>query len=82
MGRLPLVDPDDPDLDPAVRDRLKNAFGARRSGRVPNVMRAMANHPLAFHVGAGVAYRPESQITPRQRELAYLTASVLNNCHY
>jgi len=80
MGRLPLVDPDDPNVDPAVRDRLKNAFGVH--GRVPNVMRAMANHPRAFQVGAGVAYRPDSLITPAQRELAYLTASVLNSCHY
>ena len=80
MARLPLVDPDDPNLDPALRDRLKNTFGADHG--VPNVMRAMANHPLALHVGASVAYRPDARITPAQRELAYLTASVLNSCHY
>ena len=80
MARLPLVDPDDPDLDPAVRDRLRNSFGT--GSGVPNVTRAMANHPLALQAGAGVSYRPQSRITPAQRELAYLTASVLNHCHY
>jgi alkylhydroperoxidase family enzyme len=80
MARLPLVDPDDPNLDPAVRDRLRRSYGTGK--RVPNVLRAMANHPLALQVGAGVSYRPESRLTPAQRELAYLTASVVNRCHY
>ena len=80
MARLPLVDPDDPDLDPAVRDHLMRTYGTGRG--VPNVLRAMANHPLALLTGAGVAYRRGSLITPEQRELAYLTTSVLNRCHY
>ena len=49
---------------------------------VPNVLRAMANHPVALRDGAQVAYRPGSLITPAHRELAYLTASVVNSCHY
>src|ERR1051326_5359911 len=66
MARLPLVDPDDPGLDPDIRERLTRSYGTRRG--VPNVMRAMANHPVAMRVGAGVAYRPDSRITPAQRE--------------
>jgi hypothetical protein len=80
MARLPLVDPDDPDLEPAVRERLHHSYGTGRGA--PNVLRAMANHPLALLSGAGVSYRPDSRITPFQRELAYLTASVVNRCHY
>jgi len=75
-----LVDVDDPDLDPAVRDVLKRMTGSALG--VPNVLRAMANHPVALRDGAQVAYRPGSLITPAHRELAYLTASVVNRCHY
>ena len=82
MARLPLVDPNDPNVDPEVREHLKRSFRTSADAPVPNVLRAMANHPLALRVGAGVAYRPESRITPMQRELAYLTTSIVNNCHY
>lgn len=75
-----MVDVDDPDLDPAVRDVLKRMTGSALG--VPNVLRAMANHPVALRDGAQVAYRPGSLITPAHRELAYLTASVVNRCHY
>jgi len=75
-----LVDVDDPDLDPAVRDVLQRMTGSALG--VPNVLRAMANHPVALRDGAQVAYRPGSLITPAHRELAYLTASVVNSCHY
>ena len=89
MPRLPLVDPDDPDADPRATGLLK----AIRAGLVEredlpwqdiNVYRAMANHPealgglLAF---GERAYRRNS-LTPAQRELAYLGASVTNDCHY
>ena len=80
MARIPLVDVDDPDLDPAVRDVLQRMTGSALG--VPNVLRAMANHPAALRDGADVAYRPGSLITPAHRELAYLTASVINSCHY
>ena len=42
----------------------------------------MANHPGILRDGAQVAYRPGSLISAADRELAYLTASVVNNCHY
>jgi alkylhydroperoxidase family enzyme len=75
-----LVDPGDGNLDPAVREILDRMTGSALG--VPNVLRAMANHPGALRDGAQVAYRPGSLITPAQRELAYLTASVVNSCHY
>jgi alkylhydroperoxidase family enzyme len=75
-----LVDPGDPSLDPAVREVLDRMTGSALG--VPNVLLAMANHPAALRDGAHVAYRPGSLISPAHRELAYLTASVVNNCHY
>ena len=80
MARIPLVDPNDANLDPAVREMLVSMTGSALG--VPNVFRAMANHPESMRTGGRVAYSPESTITPRQRELAYLTASVVNSCHY
>jgi hypothetical protein len=80
MARIPLVDPDDPDIGPDARELLGARTGA--SGEVMNVLRAMANHPRAFREGVMVAYRPGALITPVERELAYLSASVVNTCHY
>ena len=82
MARIPLVDPDDPDADPKARALLLRL--RQRSGRDINVLRALANHPdvmeTFLHMGAQPA--PTSHIRPDQRELAYLTASVANDCHY
>jgi Carboxymuconolactone decarboxylase family. len=53
-------------------------------GRTLNVYRAIGNHPevldgvLAF----GKAAYFQNSLTPAQRELAYLGASVANDCHY
>lgn len=80
MARIPLVDPGDAHLDPATREFLDRMTGSALG--IPNVLRAMANHPKALREGAQVAYRPGSLITEAQRELAYLTASVVNSCHY
>jgi alkylhydroperoxidase family enzyme len=50
----------------------------------PNVLRALANHPdrleSFLHLGAQSA--PRTYLSPDQNELAYLTASVANDCHY
>ncbi|HUP73881.1 MAG TPA: hypothetical protein VM282_12650 [Acidimicrobiales bacterium] len=82
MARIPLVDPDDPDADPKARSLLLRL--RERSGRDINVLRALANHPdlleTFLHLGAQPA--PRTHIRPDQRELAYLTASVANDCHY
>ena len=82
MARLPLVDPDDPGADPSAREVMNAIMG--RGGIAPNVYRAIANHPQALAAMAQFAstvyYR--NSLTPAQRELTYLTASLTNNCHY
>ena len=82
MTRLPLVDPNDPAADPSAREVLNAVIG--RGGVAPNVFRAIANHPRALAAMAQFAstvyYR--NSLTPAQRELTYLTASLINDCHY
>jgi alkylhydroperoxidase family enzyme len=82
MERIPLVDPDDPDTDPKARALLLRL--RQRTGRDINVLRALANHPerLESFLNLGSQPPPTSYISPAQRELAYLTASVANDCHY
>jgi alkylhydroperoxidase family enzyme len=89
MPRLPLVDPDDPDADPKARQLLGLVrAGLAHSESLPwtdiNVYRAMANHPDALEgilTFGGRVYQGGS-LTPAHRELAYLGASVANDCHY
>lgn len=82
MARLPLVDPEDESADESARGIL----GAIRAGagRDYNVFRAVANHPALLEALASftaTAYYLNS-LRPQHRELAYLTASVVNDCHY
>ena len=84
MTRIPLIDSNDPVADPAAVEVL-NSVSRRRNRTVdPNVYRAMANHPDALRalVDFGTVVYFENSLTPAQRELAYLTASVTNDCHY
>ena len=84
MTRIPLIDSNDPAADPAAVEVL-NSVSRRRNRTVdPNVYRAMANHPDALRalVDFGTVVYFENSLTPAQRELAYLTASVTNDCHY
>ena len=77
MARIPLVDP------PPSSSGDGDGFVPGGSAH-PNVFRAVANHPEALQAFAGFGrlLYGEPSITPAQRELAYLTASVVNNCHY
>jgi alkylhydroperoxidase/carboxymuconolactone decarboxylase family protein YurZ len=82
VGRIPFVDPDDPAADPKAAALLQRARA--RSGRDMNVLQSLANHPdllEGFNAFGKVAYSANS-LTPAQRELAYLGASVANDCHY
>ena len=82
MGRLPLVDPEDPDADPRAAELLRVMRAT--TGRDFAVLQAVANHPEALQGLVGflsVAYA-NNTLTPGQRELAYLGASVANDCHY
>jgi alkylhydroperoxidase family enzyme len=71
VARIPLVEPEG---EPR----------AGLGGTHPNVLRAIANHPgaaRAFGAFGGFVYG-ESSLSPAHRELAYLTATVANRCHY
>ena len=84
MARIPLVDSFDDGADPAARETLEHVRSLRGRAVDPNVYRAMANHPQALKalVEFGTVVYFENSMTPAQRELAYLTASVTNDCHY
>jgi alkylhydroperoxidase family enzyme len=84
MTRIPLVDSNDPNTDPLAAEVLNSVSRNRNRTVNPNVYRAMANHPNALRalVDFGTVVYFENSLTPAQRELAYLTASVTNDCHY
>jgi len=84
IGRLPLVDSDSDDADPLARQMLQAVSAARGRSVDPNVYRAVANHPQALQamVQFGTVVYFQNTMSPAQRELAYLTASVTNECHY
>ena len=84
MARIPLEDSDDENADPLAREVLKAVAAARGRSVDPNVYRAMANHPQALQklVEFGTVVYFDNSMTPAQRELAYLTASLTNDCHY
>ena len=83
MARIPILREDDPALSDEARTFLQDAGQAR--GRLINIYRAMANRPAAgraFIDLARTVYRADSTLPPKQAELAYLTATVVNNCYY
>ncbi len=84
MARIPLVYADADDTDPLARETLEQVRALRGRAVDPNVYRAMANHPRALRalVDFGTVVYFDNSMTPAQRELAYLTASVTNDCHY
>jgi alkylhydroperoxidase family enzyme len=77
------VHADDPGVDPKAAAMLTAIEGAQ-DGPVLNVLRALANHPDAmesFFAFANLVYI-ENSLNPVQRELAYLTSAVTNDCFY
>ncbi len=83
MARIPILQEDDPALADETRAYLLDAKRAR--GRVLNIYRAMANRPEAARAFSGLAntvYRSRTTLDPKHAELAYLTATVVNNCFY
>jgi alkylhydroperoxidase family enzyme len=74
---------DDASIPPEAGAFLRETLAAR--GRLSNVTRAMAHSPQAarcFSALAKAVYGPDSSVTRRQAELAYLTATAVNNCYY
>ena len=83
MARIPLLQEEDPATPPEARAALAAARGAR--GRLVNLYRALANHPAAlrgFTALGSAVYGRDSSLTRKQAELAYTTATVVNNCYY
>jgi alkylhydroperoxidase family enzyme len=83
MARIPILDENDPNLDPVTRQALLDAGAAR--GRLVNIYRALANRPQALTALSGLlqtVYRKDSTLHPQHGELAYLTATTVNNCFY
>ena len=83
MARIPIIDEDDPTLDPATRTALVAAGQSR--GRLLNVFRALAKRPEALTAMSHLlqtVYRKDSTLAPQHGELAYLTATSVNDCFY
>ena len=60
-------------------------IAGRARGKVLNVHRALANRPEALEAFTGfvqTVYRGNSTLHPKHGELAYLTATAVNNCFY
>ena len=83
MARIPILHESDPSLDPVAKEALVAVSQAR--GRLLNVYRALANRPDALIAISGLlqtVYRSNSTLSPQHAELAYLTATSVNNCFY
>ena len=83
MARNPIIDENDPTIDPATRQALLDAGASR--GRLVNVYRALANRPEALAAMSALlqtVYRSGSTLQPQHGELAYLTATSVNDCFY
>jgi alkylhydroperoxidase family enzyme len=81
VERITLVDPTDPGIDGPTRTLVQ---GMHDVGADFNVIRALANHPKlleGFMQLSAVAYWG-STVPARLGELAYLTTSTENCCHY
>jgi alkylhydroperoxidase family enzyme len=83
MARIPLLDENDPTLAPETRAGLEEARLAR--GRLLNLHRALAHRPEASKAVMTLVqtvYRQGSTLQPRHGELAYMTATAVNDCFY
>ena len=83
MARIPILHEDDPATPADARAFLESVAQSR--GQLVNIYRVMANRPdagKAFAALAGTVYRGTTTLEPKHAELAYLTATVVNNCFY
>ena len=83
MARVPVWNERNESTPEEIRAALE--YSEEKFGGNLNVFRVMANHPdimKRYLDLALVSYGEDSTITPAQRELAYTTATVVNNCHY
>lgn len=83
MARISILNENDPEMPAAAKAALEKAGQAR--GRILNVFRALANRPpalLALIDLIQTVYRSNSTLSPQHGELAYLTATAVNDCYY
>ena len=83
MARIPILHEDDPALTAEQKACLDEAKASR--GKLLNIYRAMANRPAAARAFGNliqVVYRSKSTLEPKHGELAYLTATAVNDCYY
>lgn len=83
MARIPVWDEHDASTPREVREALE--YTEQTFGQNLNVFRVMANHPDIVRRYVDLAmcsYGEQSTISSAHRELAYTTATVVNNCHY
>ena len=83
MARIPILNENDLATPPEAVAYMKEA--AQTRGSLLNIYRALANRPeagRAFQSLVGTVYRGKTTLDPKHAELAYLTATVVNNCHY
>jgi alkylhydroperoxidase family enzyme len=82
MARIPLIDPDDPGADPEVRSTLLEL--RQRFGADTNYYLALGNNAAALRgiLALGDASYFGQHLDLAHTELAYLTASATNECHY
>ncbi len=82
MTRIPILQEDDP-LFPMTAG---NSWCSRaRSAERRNIYRSRANRPEAGRALSQLiraVYRADSSVPQKDAELAYLTATVVNNCYY
>ena len=80
MARIPLVESDqaEPRVKAAYEDLESLGFS------LLNVMKMFGNHADINEgfVGLAKALYGDPKLSARYRELAYLRASQINNCHY
>jgi len=82
MARIPTVREDDPTAIPEAREFIERT--GTLYGDTFNFMRILANHPRQGNavLDFALSVRARNTLTPVLTELAFMTASVVNQCHY
>ena len=78
---MPFLEPvSDQQASPAAKE-IFDDFKARIK-MVPNIYRTMAHAPVVLAGSLAFNKSFHSGLDPKLRELAYIKASMLNECHY
>lgn len=83
MARIPILHEGDPAISDESREFL--VLAGKERGKTLNIYRALANRPEAGRALSQLirtVYRADSSVPQKDAELAYLTATVVNNCYY